>query len=156
MEIFIVKGKVKGIAKLDKKLRISLDSMVEISKAILCEKYQKIKIVEKKNFDEYITDIKPDSIVFLNEKDNVLCAGASGGKVDLNRILKLYFKEKPCENRVQIKNCEKIEDKIMLQKELQNNEKLKEIQKVKMKADLTELDAKNDIYIKMNEGLKKA
>lgn len=123
MKIFIVKGKVKGMVKLDKKLHISLNDNSNFKRVVLCEKYQKIKVLEKKNLNDYIADIEADSIVFLDDMDGILAAGATNGKVDLEKILRLYFKQKPCENRHQTQKNEHFEDKKTIN-EVKNNEAL--------------------------------
>lgn len=151
MDIFILKGKIKGMVKLDAKLHICLNNVDSIATIILCEKYQKIKVLKSANFNEYINDIKPDSIVILDYNDNVLCAGSSQGKVNINSIIKMYFNKKTAENRGQMTNIDvgtKNENKMNVAKAPQQIGKKEAISQMKE-------NEEKELYIKLDENIEK-
>ncbi len=132
MKIFVIKGMLKGIVKLDTKLHFVCDSFERIDKIILIEK-DGIKVVEKCDFNRKILGADVHSIVLLDKEDCVLATGSVNGKVDINKVMIAYRKiamkiennkqvSKPVQNK---QNVEKNENKSSkIDTILQNNKEI--------------------------------
>ncbi len=91
MKIFVIKGMLKGIVKLDTKLHFVCDSFERIDKVILIEK-DGIKVVEKCDFNRKIMGASVHSIVLLDKEDCVLATGSVNGKVNIDKVMIEYRK----------------------------------------------------------------
>lgn len=132
MKIFVIKGMLKGIVKLDTKLHFVCDSFERIDKIILIEK-DGIKVVQKYDFNRKILGAYVHSIVLLDKEDCVLATGSVNGKVDINKVMIAYRKiamkiennkqvSKPVQNK---QNVEKNENKSSkIDTILQNNKEI--------------------------------
>lgn len=132
MKIFVIKGMLKGIVKIDTKLHFVCDSFERIDKIILIEK-DGIKVVEKCDFNRKILGAYVHSIVLLDKEDCVLATGSVNGKVDINKVMIAYRKiamkiennkqvSKPVQNK---QNVEKNENKSSkIDTILQNNKEI--------------------------------
>ncbi len=132
MKIFVIKGMLKGIVKLDTKLHFVCDSFERIDKIVLIEK-DGIKVVEKCDFNRKIMGASVHSIVLLDKEDCVLATGSVNGKVDINKVMIAYRKiamkiennkqvSKPVQNK---QNVEKNENKSSkIDTILQNNKEI--------------------------------
>ena len=132
MKIFVIKGMLKGIVKLDTKLHFVCDSFERIDKIILIEK-DGVKVVQKCDFNRKILGAYVHSIVLLDKEDCVLATGSVNGKVDINKVMIAYRKiamkiennkqvSKPVQNK---QNVEKNENKSSkIDTILQNNKEI--------------------------------
>lgn len=132
MKIFVIKGMLKGIVKLDTKLHFVCDSFERIDKIILIEK-DGVKVVQKCDFNRKILGACVHSIVLLDKEDCVLATGSVNGKVDINKVMIAYRKiamkiennkqvSKPVQNK---QNVEKNENKSSkIDTILQNNKEI--------------------------------
>lgn len=132
MKIFVIKGMLKGIVKIDTKLHFVCDSFERIDKIILIEK-DGIKVVEKCDFNRKILGVYVHSIVLLDKEDCVLATGSVNGKVDINKVMIAYRKiamkiennkqvSKPVQNKQDVEKNENKSSKI--DTILQNNKEI--------------------------------
>lgn len=91
MKIFIVKGLIKGMVKIDSKLHFVGGGFDKVCSVILFDG-NKIKVLEKEDFALNITAFNAVSVVLLNESKKILCSGSSCGKVDIDKIMFEYNK----------------------------------------------------------------
>lgn len=91
MKIFVMKGMLKGIVKLDTKLHFVCDDFTLIDKVILSGK-DNIKVLGKSDFSHKLMKDDVVDIVLLDKDDNVLAAGSVNGKVNINKVMIEYRK----------------------------------------------------------------
>lgn len=96
MKIFIINGKVKGMAKLGDKLNLTGNEIEQVDKVILSGSYC-MKVVEKSQLRYAVEDSNFDDIILLASDDSVLGTGSVCGKTDVEKIM-LQYRIQYCKN----------------------------------------------------------
>ena len=132
MKIFVIKGNLKGMVKIDSKMHFVGDGFDTIDKVILFDGIT-IKVIDKRDFGVSIVGYKAKDIVLLGDKDKILGNGSLQGKANVNKIMLEYNKlpkhtkvadSIECEFEIKKASEDKvINDKMLCKKETEKNVK---------------------------------
>ncbi len=91
MKIFVIKGNIRGLVKIDRIIHLVGDDFDKISTIILYDN-KNIKIVKKNELNLVDVNFNCKSVVLLDSTNNLLGSGSIAGKADINKILIEYNK----------------------------------------------------------------
>ena len=91
MKIFVIKGNIKGLVKVDRAIHLVGDEFDKISTIILFDN-KSIKIIKSNELNLVDTNFNCKSVVLLDYDNNLLGSGSIVGKADINKILIEYNK----------------------------------------------------------------
>ena len=104
MKVFVIKGSIKGMVKIDNKLHLSGENIDSVDKVILaCG--QDIKVISRAELNENIT-FSPKDLLLLDSSDNVIGYGSEQGRPNVNDIMIRYKKTIVLNNNFASKNDE--------------------------------------------------
>ncbi len=169
MKIFVIKGNLKGMVKIDSKMHLVGDGFDIIDKVILFDGIT-IKVIDKRDFGVSIVGYNAKDIVLLGDMDKILGNGSLRGKADVNKIMLEYNKlpkrtkvvdSVECEYDIKKANDDKvITDKMVCKEETEKNlkviaekEQITPSKEVSNICDNTENHSKIDINFQKQEDL---
>lgn len=115
MKIFVIKGNLKGIVKVDSRVHLFGNDFDKVSSILLFNGVD-VKVLNINELSSLVNNFNVKSVVLLDDCDNVIGAGSIVGKVDINKILIAYNltckKSKPMTRVNSKENPLKIETKL--------------------------------------------
>ncbi len=91
MKIFIIKGILKGMVKIDYKMHLVGENFELVDSVILYDGMN-IQVIKKNNFNVSGMGFNYHSVVLLDRAGKVLGAGSTNGVADINSIMLIYKK----------------------------------------------------------------
>lgn len=89
MKIFVISGKLNGMAKLGGKLQLVGGNFSEVNQIVLYDG-KGVKVIEKSALQSQPLEDKYIAIVLLSDSKKVLGVGSSCGKIDIEKIMIEY------------------------------------------------------------------
>lgn len=104
MKVFVIKGSIKGMVKIDNKIHLIGDNFDTVEKVILSFQND-IKVINRAQLNENIS-FAPVDVLLLDGNDTVIGYGSEQGKPNINAIL-IKYKKTIISTNNSLKNNEK-------------------------------------------------